>query len=164
MNIDNRINILKKKYNLKPHIEGGWFYEDNTILKDSKDKRPSFGVFGFLIIKNEINHFHILDCDEIWCFHEGCGLTIHIIDIEGNHKTLLFGNDIEHGQVPYVIFKKGTTFGAENLDNNSYTFFIGFTIPKFKYEGLTLLIQDEKTIKSPLAKMYTIPSKNKNPQ
>jgi len=159
MDIDNRIKTLKKEYGLKVHIEGGWFWEDEVVIKNGEYKRPPFGVFVFLVAKDEINHFHILDCDEVWHFHEGCGMNIHTISPSGEHKTIKFGNDIEHGESPYVIFKKGTTFGGENIDKNSYTFFSGVTIPRFEYHGLKLLMKDDINSKSPLARFYTEPNK-----
>ena len=68
-----RTDILKQTYALEKHPEGGWFSEVYTS-RDASDGRPIAGSIYFLLDKGEVSHFHRIDCDELWYFHEGCGL------------------------------------------------------------------------------------------
>ena len=66
----NRSEQLKAAYHLEKHPEGGWFSEVYTAPFQAED-RPLAGSIYFLLDQNEISHFHQIDCDEIWYYHEG---------------------------------------------------------------------------------------------
>ena len=56
-----------------PHVEGGYFielYSSSSLLKSSND-RPLAGSIYFLLDQNDISHFHRIDCEEIWYYHQG---------------------------------------------------------------------------------------------
>ena len=131
--------ILKNEYNLEKHPEGGWFSESYTS-QDEKAQRPLAGSIYFLLEKDDISHFHQIDCDELWYIHEGCGLKITSIE-DGKLKEYYLG--MNEGQNAMVLLPKGAIFAAENIDKESYTFISCATIPKFSYEGFRLVLQDE---------------------
>ena len=134
-----RSEILKNEYHLERHPEGGWFSESYTS-QDLKDQRSLAGSIYFLLEKNDISHFHQIDCDELWYIHEGCGLKITSIE-GGKLKEYYLG--MGDGQSAMVLLPKGAIFAAENIDKESYTFISCATIPKFSYEGFRLVLQDE---------------------
>ena len=80
----NRIEQLIEKYHLHPHPEGGHFAEVYTAPYLYQENRECAGSIYFMLVKNDISHFHVIDCDEIWYFHEGCGMKITMIDEDGN--------------------------------------------------------------------------------
>lgn len=85
----NRADVLKKEYNLEKHPEGGWFVEVYTAPFE-KEGRPLAGSIYFLLDKGEISHFHQIDCDEIWYFHEGCGMKVTMLtDIHGEWQEAI---------------------------------------------------------------------------
>ncbi|MBQ7470435.1 MAG: cupin domain-containing protein [Pseudobutyrivibrio sp.] len=139
--MSNRAEILKREYNLEQHPEGGWFVEVYTAPFE-KDGRPLAGSIYFLLDKGEISHFHQIDCDEIWYFHEGCGMKVTMLTDEGKQEFLL-GNDVEKGQRAMVLIPKGAIFGAENLDADGFTFVSCATTPNFTYEGFRLVEKQE---------------------
>ena len=91
----NRSEQLKASYHLEKHPEGGWFSEVYTAPFQAEG-RPLAGSIYFLLDQKEISHFHQIDCDEIWYYHEGCGLKITLLQ-DGKRSVLLLGNDLKQG-------------------------------------------------------------------
>lgn len=137
----NRIAKLKKFYNLQSHPEGGYFAEIYTS-PFTENNRATAGSIYFLLAGKDISHFHKIDCDELWYYHEGCGLKISILH-EGNLTENLLGKNFEVGQKTTAIIPAGAIFAAENLDLESYTFVSCLTTPKFNYAGFKLITQKE---------------------
>lgn len=136
-----RSDLLKKQYELQKHPEGGWFSEAYTA-PFMQNERPIAGSIYFLLDAGEISHFHQIDCDEIWYFHEGCGMTITVLSEQGMQKLLL-GNDAEKGESPMAVIPKGAVFAAENRSADGYSFVSCATAPKFDYKGFRLVNLDE---------------------
>lgn len=136
-----RSELLKKQYGLQKHPEGGWFSELYTA-PFVQNGRPIAGSIYFLLDAGEISHFHQIDCDEIWYFHEGCGMTITVLSEQGMQKLLL-GNDAENGESPMAVIPKGAVFAAENRNVDGYSFVSCATAPKFDYKGFRLVNLDE---------------------
>ena len=152
----NRVQELKQDYNLQKHIEGGWFCElytapfkadqihktDQAATTDwireeeSYRDRPLAGSIYFLLDRDDISQLHQLDCDEIWYYHEGCGMIITMLR-DGKKEEYLLG--MNKGQSPMLVIPAGTIFGAENIDKDSYTFISCMTTPAFRYEGFRLV-------------------------
>ena len=136
-----RIETLKENYGLEAHPEGGWFSECYTAT-DKKEGRPLAGSIYFLLIGDEISHFHQIDCEEIWYHHEGCAVKITVI-MDVQLEELLLGRDIENGEKAMAVIPKGAIFAAENLDKDSYCFMSCVTAPQFTYEGFRLVGKNE---------------------
>ncbi len=137
----DRVQILKDHYNLNSHPEGGWFSETYTS-EATHEGRAYSGSIYFLLNKAEVSHFHQIDCEEIWYYHEGCGLKITSIT-DGIVKEHFLGKEIEDGQEMMVVIPKGAVFASENLDKAGYTFVSCATSPKFSQEGFRLIGKDE---------------------
>lgn len=137
-----RTDILKKTYNLTPHVEGGSFSEVYTSPEE-KNGRSAAGSIYFLLDSGEVSQFHEIDCDEIWYFHEGCGIKITILAPNGDVSHVCLGNNVEQGQRAMAIIPKGSIFSAANLDDAGYTFVSCVTVPKFSYDGFRLVPEDE---------------------
>lgn len=136
-----RTDLLKKVYELQQHPEGGWFAEVYTAPFE-KDGRPLAGSIYFLLDAGEISHFHEIDCDEIWYYHEGCGMKITVLT-ESGRQELLLGSHPERGERMMAVIPSGAIFGAENLDPEAYTFVSCATTPNFTYEGFRLVGKEE---------------------
>ena len=136
-----RSEDLKEKYHLEKHPEGGWFSEVYTA-PFKEEGRALAGSIYFLLDKDDISHFHRIDCDEVWYYHEGCGIKVTMI-YEGKMSELLLGSGLSPEDNMMVVLPKGSVFAAENLDKNGYTFMSCMTAPKFSYEGFELLSKDQ---------------------
>ncbi len=139
--IMERYEQLANTYALIPHPEGGYFSEVYTAPYMYEEKREVGGSIYFMLVKKDISHFHQIDVDEIWYFHEGCGMRIHLIDEAGNisYEDLGAGED----QKFMVVIPRGVMFAAENLDENGYTFVSCATMPQFQYQGFRLIKKSE---------------------
>lgn len=137
-----RAQMLIDAYRLEAHPEGGWFSEVYTSEGGCED-RAFAGSIYFLLKEKDISHFHQIDCEELWYFHEGCGLVLHIIDCEGRYRTEKLGVDLARGDKPMVLVRKGECFAAENLSKDGYTFISCVTAPKFRYSGFRLVPREE---------------------
>jgi predicted cupin superfamily sugar epimerase len=132
-----RAEELKRQYNLEKHVEGGWFAEYYTA-PFKEGGRPLAGSIYFLLDRGEISHFHQIDCDEIWYYHEGCGMKITVLTENGKQEILL-GADCAAGERAAAVIPKGAAFAAENLKEDGFTFVSCVTTPAFAYEGFRLL-------------------------
>lgn len=137
----NRIEQLVEKYHLHPHPEGGHFAEVYTAPYLYQENRECAGSIYFMLEKDDISHFHVIDCDEIWYFHEGCGMKITMIDEKGNITSQNLGMGEEEEAM--VVIPKGFMFAAENLKQDSYTFVSCATTPQFQYSGFRLVKERE---------------------
>ena len=136
-----RTELLKETFRLEKHPEGGSFAEVYTAPFE-KNGRPLAGSIYFLLEGGEISRFHAIDCDEIWYYHEGCGLRITVLK-DGKKEEHLLGTDIHQGQCPMAVIPEGCVFGAENLEPDGYTFVSCVTTPGFEYAGFRLISGEE---------------------
>ncbi len=142
-----RVEQLKTAYALRQHPEGGWFSEVYTAPWQSEGRALAGSIY-FLLDGEELSHFHQIDCDEIWYYHEGCGLAITVLH-EGRRELLRLGPDVEQGQAAMIVIPAGAVFAAENLDKGGYTFLSCATTPAFRYEGFRLVGRGELAARFP---------------
>ena len=137
----SRETELINAYHLEQHPEGGWFAECYTS-PDEKDGRALAGSIYFLLQSGEISQLHQIDCEEVWYFHEGCGLKITVY-MDGVKHEYKLGTYTEKGERVMVVVPKGAIFGAENLEEEGFTFVSCMTTPKFTYAGFRLVDEEE---------------------
>ena len=142
-----RPDMLKEAYCLEKHVEGGSFAEVYTAPFEAGG-RPLAGSIYFLLDSGEVSRFHEIDCDEIWYYHEGCGMKITMLS-ESGRKECLLGPDPAKGERAMAVIPKGTVFGAENLEPGGYTFVSCATVPAFEYAGFRLYSREEVMEKYP---------------
>jgi predicted cupin superfamily sugar epimerase len=147
-----RVREIVKTLHMTAHPEGGWFTEVYTAPETYKSMagvRPLAGSIYFLLNGKDVSHFHQLDCDEIWYYHEGSGMRLYLLDKDGSLKQMLLGPNLAKGQRPMVIIPAGKIFAAENIAPSSYTLISCMTTPKFNYKGWRLVGQAELLKLSP---------------
>ncbi|WP_440992441.1 cupin domain-containing protein [Staphylococcus epidermidis] len=121
------------------HPEGGYFKE--TMRGDGKG-RASFSSIYFLLTQRDISHFHRIDADEVWYYHAGQTLKIHMITPKGEYHTVKLGRDIDCGECLQYCVSKGTIF-ASTLDSAEGYSLVGCMCqPRFEYEHFELLTQE----------------------
>ena len=152
---EQRVQELKEYYRLEQHPEGGWFAEcytsEGTFAREpvtgqeqaAVPARAFSGSIYFLLDKGDISHFHRIDCEEVWYFHEGCGLKITTIDEAGNIEAIHLGSDISKGESVMAVIPKGVIFASQTLDPEGYCFVSCMTTPKFSYDGFKLISREE---------------------
>jgi uncharacterized protein len=145
-------NFWINHLDLSPHPEGGYYREifrsDEKIIQNCLPpgflgSRSLYTSIYFLLKHNHVSHFHRIKSDEIWCFHSGNSLDIHIIDKEGNYVIKKLGLNPDENEMPQQIVSSGSWFGACLQNKNSYALVTCFVSPGFDFVDFELAKREE---------------------
>ncbi|MDF2067207.1 cupin domain-containing protein [Bacillus sp. Cr_A10] len=137
-----------KHLGLEPHPEGGYF-KSTFASEESVNSRKLYTSIYFLLGADDVSHFHRLKSDELWYFHGGSSLLVHVIDEDGNYVEHKVGLDIENGETPQVLVPKNSIFGSSVMENGSFSLVGCMVAPGFEYEDFELFTQSELLDKYP---------------
>ncbi len=129
---------------LLPHIEGGYYKQilkSEDVITHNKKERSLYTSILFLLEKNNVSNFHELTADEIWYFHDGNPLTIHMIEQDGTYHNVKLGNDTKNNEVLQYVVKKGTIFGSDVEEG--YALVSCAVIPGFEFDDFKLFKREE---------------------
>jgi len=142
-----RVAELVASLGLIPHPEGGFFAETYRAAESVRAEHlpARFGgersfstAIYFLLKSGHPSHLHRLHADELWHFHEGSPITIHILEPAGQYRTIRLGPEIAGGETFQAAIPAGCWFGAEVLAPDSYAL-VGCTVaPGFDYVDFEL--------------------------
>ena len=146
------------KLGLQKHPEGGFYKETyrstEFISKDglpsrfSADRNFSTSIY-FLLFEDKFSAFHRIKQDELWHYHYGDSLTIHMISPDGEYSFQKLGLDLEKGESPQVIVPAEYYFAAEVNDKSSYVL-CGCTVaPGFDFADFQMPARDELLVLFP---------------
>lgn len=142
MNADYWIQQLQ----LQPHPEGGYFREtyrsDESITGDSlparyDGERSLSTAIYFLLKGDQVSAFHRIRSDELWHFHAGSPLTLHLLD-GGGHRTLKLGPNPQDGAAFQHTVPRQTWFGAAVDDPQGYTLVSCTVAPGFDFRDFEM--------------------------
>ena len=131
-----------RELGLTPHPEGGHFRETyrsaETVAADAlPDRFDGDRCLGtaiyFLLAGANFSAFHRIRSDEAWHFHDGTGLTIHVLTAGGTHERRLLGLDVERGDSPQVVVPAGYWFAAEVTSPDGFALVSCTVAPGFDY-------------------------------
>ncbi len=141
-----------KKLNLLQHPEGGYYREIyRSAEKIRKDSLPvrfegsrcfSTSIY-YLLQGREVSYLHRIKSDEVWHFYQGSPLAIHLFRGDGSYLLLKLGNDFEKGQVFQAVVPSGTWFGAEVMNQDSYSLVGCSVAPGFDFADFELGQREE---------------------
>ncbi|MGO3196598.1 cupin domain-containing protein [Vagococcus salmoninarum] len=100
---------------LAPHPEGGFYKrteESSVTLRVNEQDRPLYTSIYFLLTPDSPSHFHRLQSDEVWYYHDGMPLTVHCLFPNGGYEAVPLGKAISEGQQLHFTVPKGTIFGS----------------------------------------------------
>ena len=101
---------------LQPHPEGGYYTEvfrssqPVVRLGETAVKQACTSIY-YLLEGKDFSGFHRIGSDEIWYFHTGVPLLIHVIDENGNHIAHEL-SDTDTGSLSIVV-PAGLWFASE---------------------------------------------------
>jgi len=140
---DDYIRALK----LQPHPEGGWYRESyrsaESIPQDALPERfPGPRRFAtaiyFLLTSDSCSALHRIKSDELWHFHAGSALTLHLFDPDADYRALLLGPDPRSGESFQALAPAGCWFGATVEQPESFAL-VGCTVaPGFDFADFEL--------------------------
>ena len=131
-----RAEGLVAKLGLQPHPEGGFYKEtfrSDLMVQTESGPRSAGTAILYLLAGDEISHFHRIDADEVWHFHEGAPLSLYTIDNENGcqrHEV-----SAEH---PQLLVKAGVWFGACLEAEDDYCLVSCTVMPAYEFSGFEL--------------------------
>nr|WP_067057946.1 cupin domain-containing protein [Mucilaginibacter sp. L294] len=132
--------------NLQPHPEGGYYKEvfrsQNEVTRAGATalKQAVTSIY-YLLEGRDFSGFHRLASDELWYFHKGAPLHIHVIDHEGNH-TIIELSDTQTGSLQAVI-AHNTWFAAQISSVTGFTLVSCAVAPGFDFAEFEMAKKNE---------------------
>ncbi|MFL0364334.1 cupin domain-containing protein [Pseudobacillus sp. 179-B 2D1 NHS] len=145
------IQSLISKLGLSPHPEGGYYKrtfasEEQISAKELqaafRGQRMLYTSIYFLLTSNAVSHFHRLKSDELWYFHAGSPLTIHVIHEDGEYEEIQLGIDLEKGEIPQALVPKNSIFGSSVNQKDAFSLVGCMVSPGFEFEDFELFTQN----------------------
>ncbi len=145
-------DILIEKFALVSHPEGGYYKEtyrasgnisDSVFLEKYSGSRDFSTSIYFLLNAKDVSKFHRLKSDELWFFHLGSAVRIHVIGKNGEYHNILLGDDINAKENLQAVIPGGCWFGAEMVDKTSFSFMSCVVSPGFDFNDFELATRKE---------------------
>lgn len=138
--------------NLLPHPEGGYYRETFRSAQQvnrlaSSDVKQACTSIYYLLEDADFSGFHRIASDEIWYFHKGVPLLIHVIDADGNlisHEI----SDLDTGSFSVVV-KAGLWFAAEIKTGKNFTLVSCAVAPGFDFNEFEMAKREEMILRYP---------------
>ena len=112
-----------KRLGMTPSGVGGWFapamVSNETIPGAALPPRfdgadhPLYSSNWYLLEAGQLLQLHTLKQDELWFFHLGTPVRLHVFPAKGGYSETVFGADPEAGQILHGAAPHSTWFGAE---------------------------------------------------
>jgi len=131
---------------LQPHPEGGYYKEmfrsqQEVMRTGSATQKQACTSIYYLLEGADFSGFHRLASDEIWYFHKGTTLHIHVIDKNGNHIIHELG-DSDTGNFSIAI-PVNTWFAAEIPSGRGFTLVSCAVAPGFDFNEFEMAKKQE---------------------
>lgn len=125
------IDILK----LERHPEGGWYVQTFRDSEEQGGRAHSTAIY-YLLEGGDRSHWHTVDAVEIWHYHAGAPLELSLSQDDGPVRTLILGADLQAGQRPQGLVRKGEWQSARSLGDWTL---VGCTVaPGFAFSGFRM--------------------------
>jgi predicted cupin superfamily sugar epimerase len=144
MSIAGQADEIIERLGLSPHPEGG-HYRQTWAAPAGADGRAGATCIYFLLKSGQRSHWHRVDADELWLWHAGDRLTLHISpDAQGPAKSVTLGPDVLAGEVPQALVPKDDWQATEAPETgvHGYTLVSCIVSPGFTFDGFTLAAPD----------------------
>ena len=130
------------KLELEPHPEGG-FYRETFVSKEALPTgRAAATSILFLLTHENPSNLHRIDAEEVWCYHAGDPLIVHMIDVDGVYSESAIGPDLDAGQVLQAVVPAGVWFGSSVADpkggSKGWALVGCMVAPGFTFDGFEL--------------------------
>jgi uncharacterized protein len=148
----NQLDFWVAKLGMNPHPEGGYYKEtfqseeqisDRELSVNFEGRRKLYTSIYFLLTSDDVSHFHRLKSDELWYYHGGSSLSIHVIDESGEYKEIKLGMNLDAGEIPQVLVKKNSIFGSSVSEKDTCSLVGCMVSPGFEFQDFELFTQEE---------------------
>lgn len=140
------------KLELTAHPEGGYYkrtYQGEEKITDQElsvefnGHRWLYTSIYFLLRSQDISHFHRLKSDELWYYHAGSPLTIHVIHENGTYEEIKLGSNLENGETMQYLVPKNSIFGSSVMEPDTFSLVGCMVAPGFDFQDFELFTQAE---------------------
>ena len=122
---------------LAPHPEGGWYRETWREPAEVVQGRGHATAIYFLLEEGQRSHWHRVDAAEMWLFHAGTPVALHVApDEAGPIETIRVGTDVPAGERPQALVPAGWWQAAET--QGGWALLSCVVAPGFDFEGFDL--------------------------
>ncbi len=145
-----------QQLDLKPHPEGGFYKEtyrceEQMITKENRKRAVCTGIY-FMLENDNISHFHRIQSDETWLFHQGATIELVYIFDKKLH-TIFLGNDLTNGEVPQFVIPAKAWFAARVKNQKGHSLVScmvapGFDFADFEMGKRSVLLQEFSQFKN----------------
>ncbi len=132
-----RADEIIARLGLGPHPEGGHYVETWRGPAGPGGRAVGTAIY-FLLRAGERSHWHRVDADEIWLFHDGAPLRLSIVLDDAAPADVLLGADLAAGQHPQVVVPAGAWQAAEST--GEHTLLSCIVAPGFEFAGFELAL------------------------
>lgn len=142
----NDAQYFIKHLNMEEHPEGGYYvssFRSDIAVDTASGERPLYTSIYFLLRSQDISHLHRLKSDELWYYHGGSALTVHMIFPDGTYDAKKLGLRVDQGETPQVLVPKNTIFGSSVDEENTFSLVGCMVAPGFDFADFELFSQDE---------------------
>lgn len=127
---------------LKPHPEGGYYREvfrSPTYVTTGAHVRSSGTSIYYLLAEGAFSAWHRIDADEVWYFHSGEGIHLHVLYADGRLITHHLADPSHHsGAVFQATVPAGSWFAAELAQADGHALVSCAVMPGFEFSGFEL--------------------------
>ncbi|WP_448663500.1 cupin domain-containing protein [Sphingomonas sp. CJ20] len=121
---------------LAPHPEGGW-YRETWRAAAGPGARAAGTAIHFLLDAGQRSHWHRVDADELWLWHAGHPLELHVAADEGAAPVITrLGGDVLAGDAPQLLVP-ATQWQATEAPHG-WALVSCIVVPGFDFAGFTL--------------------------
>lgn len=135
-----RIQELIEVLQMTPHPEGGFYaevYRSDQELETNSGNRNLITSIYFLLRSEDVSHFHRIKSDELWFWHEGSPLSVHLLG-DNDHEILKLGPADSSGTLPQHLVQANTIFGSTVDLPDSYALVSCVVAPGFDFRDFEL--------------------------
>ncbi|WP_428330895.1 cupin domain-containing protein [Mucilaginibacter sp.] len=146
--LNNDASYWINRLQLLPHPEGGYYKEvfrsaiEVTRQPSAVVKQACTSIY-YLLEGNDYSGFHRLASDELWYFHKGAPLFVHVIDENGNHLTHEL-SDTGSGSLSLAV-KAGLWFASEIPSGKDFTLVSCAVAPGFEFNEFEMAERHQLT-------------------
>ena len=139
---------LIARLGLEPHPEGGFYCEtyrsEELVQRGRIDvravERAAATAIYYLLADDAYSAWHRIQSDELWHFHAGDSLNVHVLEADGTVRTHQLGHTADDAMAVYqAVVPAGRWFGAERVPGEHGYALVGCTVaPGFEFSEFEL--------------------------
>jgi predicted cupin superfamily sugar epimerase len=130
---------------LQPHPEGGYYKEmfrseQKVVRAGSSAIKQACTSIYYLLEDEDFSGFHRIASDELWYFHKGASLLIHVIDEQGGYSRIELSDELT-GTLSAVV-KAGLWFASEIPSKKGFALVSCAVAPGFEFSEFEMAEKD----------------------